>query len=89
MEEKLLSGKSGIGLLLLDLLGIVLGIAGFVSGLVIASESGFTGFLVTVGVLLAIFGGLMGFLVCPILLASFKVLKPNEALVLTLFGKYY
>ncbi|MEG1577242.1 MAG: hypothetical protein RR336_00585 [Oscillospiraceae bacterium] len=89
MEEKLLSGKSGIGLLLLDLLGIVLGIAGFVSGLFIATESGLTGFMVTVGVLLAIVGGIMGFLVCPILMASFKVLKPNEALVLTLFGKYY
>ncbi|MEG1747794.1 MAG: SPFH domain-containing protein [Oscillospiraceae bacterium] len=88
MEEKLLSGKSGIGLLLLDLLGIILGIAGFVIGLFIATESGLTG-LVTIGVLLAIVGGIMGFLVCPILMASFKVLKPNEALVLTLFGKYY
>lgn len=33
--------------------------------------------------------GLIGFILCPILYAGLKVLKPNEALVLTLFGKYY
>ena len=29
------------------------------------------------------------FVLCPILYAGLKVVKPNEALVLTLFGKYY
>lgn len=32
---------------------------------------------------------LLAFVVCPILYAGLKVVKPNEALVLTLFGKYY
>jgi regulator of protease activity HflC (stomatin/prohibitin superfamily) len=39
-------------------------------------------------VLLAV-GALYGFIVGPILLGGLKVLKPNEAYVLTLFGKYY
>ena len=33
--------------------------------------------------------GTLGFVVCPLLYAGLKVVKPNEALVLTLFGKYY
>ncbi len=32
---------------------------------------------------------LYGFIVGPVLYAGFKIVKPNEALVLTLFGKYY
>lgn len=32
---------------------------------------------------------IVAFVICPILYAGLKVVKPNEALVLTLFGKYY
>jgi len=34
-------------------------------------------------------GALYGFIIGPILYAGLKVLKPNEAFVLTLFGRYY
>lgn len=40
-------------------------------------------------VILIIVGALYAFLIGPILYAGLKILKPNEALVLTLFGKYY
>jgi regulator of protease activity HflC (stomatin/prohibitin superfamily) len=36
-----------------------------------------------------IVGGLYAFIVGPLLYGGLKVMKPNEALVLTLFGKYY
>lgn len=36
-----------------------------------------------------IVGGLLGFLISPVMYAGLKILKPNEALVLTLFGEYY
>ncbi|MFA7167585.1 MAG: hypothetical protein WC096_01645, partial [Sphaerochaetaceae bacterium] len=39
--------------------------------------------------LLAIITAVYGFVVGPILYAGLRVVKPNEALVLTLFGKYY
>ncbi|MGI5978527.1 MAG: SPFH domain-containing protein [Oscillospiraceae bacterium] len=32
---------------------------------------------------------IISFVICPLLYAGLKVVKPNEALVLTLFGKYY
>ncbi|MFP3155843.1 SPFH domain-containing protein [Lachnospiraceae bacterium ZAX-1] len=38
---------------------------------------------------LAVVGGLYVFIVGPILFCGLKTLKPKEALVLTLFGKYY
>ena len=34
-------------------------------------------------------GALYGFIIGPILFGGLKIIKPNEALVLTLFGKYY
>ncbi len=43
----------------------------------------------TFSVILIIVGALYAFLIGPILYAGLKILKPNEALVLTLFGKYY
>lgn len=44
---------------------------------------------IVIGVILIVVGSLFGFIVGPILYAGLKVIKPNEALVLTLFGKYY
>lgn len=44
---------------------------------------------VRMDVLLMIFSALYFFIIGPILFAGLKILKPNEALVLTVFGKYY
>lgn len=40
-------------------------------------------------VIVIVVTSLYGFIVGPILYIGLKILKPNEALVLTLFGKYY
>ena len=82
MNEKILNkNKNGMAVLLLVILGYVAGIAGVV--------------------FMAAFGYFLGWLFIPImailiawlalgwiLLCGLKVLKPQEALVLTLFGKY-
>jgi len=82
MKEKVLNkNKNGMAVLLLVILGYAAGIAGVV--------------------LMAAFGYVLGWLFVPImalliawlalgwiLLCGLKVLKPQEALVLTLFGKY-
>ena len=82
MNEKVLNNnKNGMAVLLLVILGYIAGIAGVV--------------------MMAAFGYVLGWLFVPvmailiawlalgwILLCGLKVLKPQEALVLTLFGKY-
>jgi regulator of protease activity HflC (stomatin/prohibitin superfamily) len=56
----------------------------FVYGIVLAAESA----LLVLGVLLIIVGALLTWIVVPFLLGGLRIIKPNEARVLTLFGKY-
>lgn len=76
-EEIHPKAQNGMAILLLNILLILFGIAGFAYGIVVESA------------LPAILGGLYAFVAGPILFAGLKVLQPQEALVLTLFGKYY
>lgn len=84
VEERQIHAKSGMGMLLLLLILMVASIAAMVFGIIFLAAEVFAlgGILLGAGIL---FGGIVG----PILFAGLKVLKPNEALVLTLFGKYY
>lgn len=83
-EEKKAWSISGMLVLLLNSV-LILGCAfGFVRAM-IAYESGGDG----PGLLLLVLFAIYGFLVGPVLYGGLKVLKPNEALVLTLFGRYY
>lgn len=84
LEERQVHAKSGMGMLLFLLLFMIASITALVFGTIFLSAERFAlgGVLLGAGVL---FGGIVG----PILFAGLKVLKPNEALVLTLFGKYY
>ena len=79
MTEIILNkSKNGMGMLLLCLAGIVLGAAGFGIGL---DRGGVLGTITGIICLILL-------VVCAIALGGLKVLKPQEALVLTLFGKY-
>ncbi len=76
IEEKVLNKKeNGMAVLLL----ILLAFAGFVAGIVLCAINEIYPVIVVCAV---------GIVVELILLAGFKVIKPQEALVLTLFGKY-
>ena len=78
MEEKILSrNKNGMKVLLITLTVMALGIAGFVWGICLGDDGVWVGIA---GMVLAI---LSGFPLC-----GLKILKPQEALVLTLFGNY-
>lgn len=82
MEEKIYKGKkNGMSVLIGIMLVYVLGIAGCIAG-----ASGILGSNIANTVLLAICISLMCVAWIPLL--GLKVLKPQEALVLTLFGKY-
>jgi len=81
MTEKVLKQQgNGMKMLLLLVLGIV---GGFGGGAYLLAGSAYFGFLAIPGVLLFLLVP-----VCLVCLTGLHVLKPQEALVLTLFGKY-
>lgn len=82
-EEKELKAASGYLMLLVGLLGALLGGGLLIYGIVKFSGTGggAGGWLILVGVVLL--------LVFFIFLCGLKVINPNEALVLALFGNYY
>ena len=83
MEEKVLQGKKhGMRNLLLGILFVIAGIAGFIFG-----GSKIEANDVVVGSVLMV-GSAVLVLIAVFMFAGLKVLKPQEALVLTLFGKY-
>lgn len=83
MTEKVLSQKqNGMGMLFLLIGGLLLCVAGFTGGIFIA-EAGLT----ALGIILTILCTL-AFVFVGVCFGGLKVLKPQEALVLTLFGKY-
>lgn len=83
-EQKKLNAPNGMAVLIINTLVIIACIFGVI---ICGSRSDATG-----SVLYGLLAGvccLVGFIICPILYAGLKILKPNEALVLTLFGKYH
>lgn len=83
IEEKLIKGKNGFLFLILNTLATLGFIGLFIFGVFLVDKENY------VGVPIIVIGVLYGFIIGPILYAGLKVIKPNEALVLTLFGKYY
>jgi regulator of protease activity HflC (stomatin/prohibitin superfamily) len=94
-EEKIITGRSGGLMLILTLVLMVVSFFVMLSAFrrgsllfaIIFSRGGYFGVLARV--FLGILSGLVCFIVCPILLCGLKIINPNEALVLVLFGKYY
>ncbi|MDY0289940.1 MAG: SPFH domain-containing protein [Sphaerochaeta sp.] len=82
-QEKVLTNPTnGMLFLVLNTLVILLAIAGFVIACAVSMPF-------PLRLLLIVVTSLYGFVIGPILFAGLKVISPNEALVLTLFGKYY
>jgi len=84
-EEIEAKAISGMLMLILNILLMLASIGGFIYGLNMTRyQSSFSA-----GISLIAAVSLYLFIIGPILFAGLKVLKPNEAFVLTLFGKYY
>ena len=83
MEKVLTNKKNGLAMMLLLIVGLILAFAGIIGGAFVAEmiAEGLGIFLILLSVVVFI-------LIC-VCLAGLKVLKPQEALVLTLFGEYY
>ena len=82
-EEIVPKTKNGMAFLLLNIVLMIVGIAAFIYGIILIENGD------NLGILLMTIGAAYSFIIGPILFAGLKILKPNEALVLTLFGKYY
>lgn len=82
-EEKVIHPASGFGMLFLTIILLIASVAGMIVGGVCISDGSeiFGGILLAVSIIVVC--------VAPVLFAGLKVIHPNEALVLTLFGKYY
>ena len=84
-EEKSCSYLPGMPCLLLNLLVIIAFIVLFIMSIVALDSNGMDGLVMTALIVSALYAFMIG----PILLAGLKVLGPNEAYVLTFFGKYH
>ena len=83
VEEKVLKPANGMAVLILGIL-LLLGSFGAIG---LGAECMELGLKVRGGILLA--AAFLLWIVVPVLMAGLKTVKPNEARVLTLFGKYY
>lgn len=84
-EEIVPKSKKGMPVLLLNILLMIISLIVSIWGIILVSKDGVT----ALGITILIVGPVYLFIVGPLLFAGLKVLKPNEALVLTLFGRYY
>ncbi|SCG82784.1 band 7 protein [Proteiniborus sp. DW1] len=81
-EEIKAKHADGMSILLLNILLMIVAVAAFICGI---NLNGLT----VISTILIIFGIAYLFILAPLIFIGLKILKPNEALVLTLFGKYY
>ena len=84
-EEITPNTKNGMGILIVNSFLIVIAVVCFVWGIAFLESQ----HNIAIGVLMLVVGSIYSFILGPIIFGGLKVLKPNEALVLTLFGKYY
>ncbi len=82
-EERAAKAKGGFGMLFCILLLFLVSVLGIVFGGILLDRGS-----VPLGVVLLV-GGILLACAAAVMCAGFKVLNPNEAAVLTLFGKYY
>ncbi len=78
--------KNGMSILILNLLLMLVSLAAVIRGIIVLAEKET---YIAFGAALIVMGSIYLIIIGPILFAGLKILKPNEALLLTLFGKYY
>jgi regulator of protease activity HflC (stomatin/prohibitin superfamily) len=82
-QEIVAKSTGGMPVLLLNIVLMIAALLLFIFGIKLATE------LNVLGIIMIVAGSIYLFIIGPIIFLGLKVLKPNEALVLTLFGKYY
>ncbi|WP_313343949.1 SPFH domain-containing protein [Sedimentibacter sp.] len=85
-EEIIPKSENGMIVLISNIVLMIAAIALLIFSIIYLNRPEKTTFI---GITFLIIGALYAFLAGPIIFGGLKILKPNEALVLTLFGKYY
>ncbi len=89
VDEKLLNPKGGGFMLFVTIILALLTLGLFIAGIVLLESFGEENAMGTVGGIMMA-GGILGLMATLIfLIPGFKVIAPNEAVVLLFFGKYY
>ena len=78
-QERLIQAKNGIIVLVIHILGIIGALAAIAFTHIFTAEG---------NALVTVAGGIYLIIIAPFFLAGIRLLKPNEALVFTFFGKY-
>lgn len=84
-QEIIPKARNGMPMLLINIAFMLGAIFVVIQGIRLVSS----GANMALGIFCIVIGAVYFFIVGPIIFAGLKVLKPQEALVLTLFGKYY
>ena len=84
-EEIELNAMNGMACLVMNIIAMLVCIAVFVFGIIMI-EAGDGSTIAAIAMITI--GSLYGFVAGPIIFVGLKILKPNEAYVMTLFGKY-
>lgn len=87
INEKEITKKNGMSVLLFNLAGYVISVAMFVFSIILLSTSEESIETVAGGIMLAV--SIILFIADIFVSCGFHIINPNEALVLTLFGEYY
>lgn len=88
VEEKIIKPKSGWLALFVIITSMILVIVGFVANIISGISNGTDGDMPTLNVVIMLVL-LVAWIFIMFAFKGFKLLHPNEAVVLTLFGKYY
>ena len=83
-EEIVLKAMGGMACMIMNILAVLAFTAVFVIGVVMIEGGGD----LTLSILMVVIGALYAFAAGPVIFIGLKMLNPNEALVLTLFGRY-
>ncbi|MCL2409868.1 MAG: SPFH domain-containing protein [Oscillospiraceae bacterium] len=83
-EEVILKAKKGMVALVLNILAMIAGSGAFGRGIFLAVNGDHA-----LGGALIAAGAIYTFIIGPLIFIGLKVVRPNEALVLTLFGRYF
>ena len=88
IEEIELKAMSGMACMVMNILAILACTAAFVLGIIWTESVPYGGSAPAAAIVMIVVSALYGFGVGPVLFIGLKIIKPNEAMVLTLFGKY-
>jgi len=86
-REKLLEARSGMSCMILNILAMLVSIGIFVLAVILLATGAEvnTALMVVIIIICSLYFSALG----PILFCGLKILRPNEAYVFTLFGRYY